>query len=193
MSNYVSMVEECGWWIPTLLYGRQWHMEFGRLMRRKTTSSLLHKVSEILYWPAEYTQNVVRLRLPVFLTNDSSRCCTTGIVLLRYKKVACTRQQDLTFLRLRYTDNFTSWCLKIYIEVLKFWHFDINGQEGLVRYLSVHFGKQFWYSMILSITSPTKLARLSLSMSMAKFIIFSKQKPMLFDILVRFSEGLLPF
>ena len=63
---------------------------------------------------------------PVFLTNDSSRCCTTGIVLLRYKKVACTRQQDLTFLRLRYTDNFTSWCLKIYIEVLKFWHFDIN-------------------------------------------------------------------
>ena len=61
-------------------------------------------------------------------------------------------------------------------EVLKFWHFDISGQEGLVRYLSVHFGKQFWYSMILSITSPTKLARLSLSMSMAKSIIFSKPK-----------------
>ena len=58
-----------------------------------------------------------------FLEMLHNRHC---IVLLRYKKVACTRQQDLTFLRLRYTDNFTSWCLKIYIEVLKFWHFDIN-------------------------------------------------------------------
>ena len=40
-------------------------------------------------------------------------------------------------------------------------------------YLSVRFGKKICYSMILSITYPTMLARLSLSMAMAKYIIFS--------------------
>ena len=49
-------------------------------------------------------------------------------------------------------------------------------------YLSVHFGKKFWYSMISSINFSSKLARLSLSMSMAKSIIFSKPKTMPFDI-----------
>ena len=52
---------------------------------------------------------------------------------------------------------------------------------------------QIWYSMISSTTFPTKLARLSLAMSMAESSIFSKPKTMLFDHLVWFSEGIQSF
>ena len=55
-------------------------------------------------------------------------------------------------------------------------------------YLLVHFGKNLVLHAIVSITCPTKLARLSLSMSMAKSIIFSKSKTMLFHLLNHFLK-----
>ena len=49
--------------------------------------------------------------------------------------------------------------------------------------------KKIWYSMILAISFRTKLTRLSLSLSMARSIIFLYPKTLVFDHLVQFSEG----
>ena len=62
-------------------------------------------------------------------------------------------------------------------------------------YLSVHFGKIFgiWYSMILFITFPNKLARLSLSMSMAKSIFSQSQNPCCLTFWYDFLKVYRPF